>query len=132
MSRRVGFLSAVVGTAGLMFLAQSVEYAGLGYMKLSGALAFGVGGGTVLFMVLAVRLFRHVGMLEMVLAGACIAGLPFLVDRLLKVNGTQLNVHGNAILGYFIYVFGSVACAVGIIVAVGVRTFMRLKTRHAV
>lgn len=132
VSRRVSFLSTVLGTAGLMFLAQSVEYAGLEYLKLSGALAVGVGVGTVLFMALAVRMFRHVGTFEMVLAGGCVAGFPFLVDRLLKVNGTQLNVHGNAILGYFIYAFGSEACAAGMIIAVGVRTFMRLKSRPAI
>jgi hypothetical protein len=115
-----------------MFLAQSVEYAGLEYMNVAAALAFGTAIGTVVSVVLAVRLFRRVGALGVALASGCLAGLPFLIDWLLRINHTQLNVHGSAILGYFVYAFGSEACAIGLLSAVALRTFMRSKSRRAV
>jgi hypothetical protein len=131
MRRRLTFLSVVFGTAAIMFLAQSVEYRGLEYMELADALAVAGVAGSVISMVLAARTFRHVGALDVMLAARCTAGLPFLVDWLLRLNGTELNVHGFAILGYLIYGLGSESCAIALLIAVAVRTAVRLKRRAA-
>lgn len=113
-----------------MFLAQRVEYLGLEYMKFAGALALGAVIGTVVLVVLAIRVFRHSGALDAVLAVGCLAASPFLVEWLLRINGTELNIHGVAILGYFLWALGSEICAAGILIALVVRTAMRWKSRR--
>ncbi len=120
------------GTAVLMFVAQRIEYLGFEYMNFASALALGAVVGTVALAMLAVRMFMHAGAVEVALASGCLAGLPFLIDWLLRLNGTQLNVHGFAILGYFVYLFGSEACAIGLVIALAVRSAFRWKGRHAV
>jgi hypothetical protein len=124
----VGFFSALFGSAALIFLSQSIEYAGAEYMQFAGFLALTGGIGTVALLTLAIRMFKHVGDGDVVLAMLCCAGLPFIVDWLLRINGTQVNVHGFAILGFFIYGLGSWACAIGLLIAMAVRS----KRRQAV
>ncbi len=120
------------GTAVSIFVAQRIEYLGLEYMNFAGALALGAVVGTTVLAILAVRMFMHAGAVAVALAAGCFAGLPFLIDWLLRLNGTQLNVHGFAILGYFVYLLGSEACAIGLVIALVVRSAMRWKSRHAV
>lgn len=115
-----------------MFVAQQIEYLGLEYMMFAGLMTLGAVIGTIVLVILAVRMFRGAGAAEVVLASSCLAGLPFLVAWLLRLNGTQLNVHGFAILGYFIYLCGSEACSIGLVIALAVRSAIRWKSRQAV
>jgi len=108
-----------------------MEYRGRTYREFAGALAFIAVAGTIVMVTLAVRGFKDASALDVVLTSCCIAALPFVVDWLLRVNGTQLNVHGFAVLGYVIYAFGSEACAIGLFTATAVRA-MRSEKRHGV
>ena len=131
MRRRLTLFSTVFATAIMMFAAQSLEYRGLEYMTWAGALAIAAIVGTACFAVLAARMFRHVSALEIVLVTCSLAVLPFLIEWLLRLNGTQLNVHGFAILGFFVYGLGSELLAIALIIAVVVRALMHLKRRKA-
>jgi hypothetical protein len=122
----------VFGTAAIALLAQTIEYRGLAYMNVAGALALATVVGTVVSVALAVGIFKDGDPLDVVLGSCCIAGLPFLVSWLLTMNGTQLNVHGYAIFGYFVYLFGSEVCAIGLLIAVPVRAIVRSKRRRSV
>lgn len=115
----------------MMFAAQSLEYLGLEFMTLAGVLAITAIIGCVCFAILAARMFRHVSALEIVMIACSIAGLPFLVDWLLRLNDTQLNVHGFAILGFFVYGLGSELVAIALVIAVVIRAVIRPKRRKA-
>jgi hypothetical protein len=132
MRRRLLLFSVLLGTAVSMFLAGSLEYRGLEYVARAGALALAAVVGNLVFAVLAVWAFRHFSTLDVVLAACCTAGLPFLVQWLLRLNGTQLNVHGGGvILGFFAYGLGSELCAVALLIAVVVRSTVRLMKRKS-
>ncbi|HTA47530.1 MAG TPA: hypothetical protein VK789_34050 [Bryobacteraceae bacterium] len=109
----------------MIFLSQSIEYAGAEYMKFAGLLALGGGLGTIAALILAARMFKHVGDGDVGLAICCCAGLPFAVGWLLSINGTQVNVHGFAILGLIFYALGCWACVIALIIAMAVRSRKR-------
>ena len=122
------FFSMLFGTAAIMFLTQRIEYAG--YEHVAGVLAYAVVLGTLTLTILAVRLFGRTAGLNLLLATGSMASLPFLVVRLLTINGTPLNVHGLAMLGWIAYGFGSEACAIGLLIAATVR-LVRSKRHRA-
>lgn len=129
MSNRSGFFVAVFGVAVIIFLAQSTEYRGADYMAVAGYVALAGGLGTLASLILAVRMFKTAATAGVVLSACVCAALPFVVAWLLSVNGTQLNVHGFAILGFFIYALGSCLCAIGLLIAAAVRASTRSKRR---
>ena len=129
MSNRSGFFVAVFGVALVIFLAQSTEYRGADYMAVAGYVALAGGLGTLALLILAVRMFKTAETGGVVLSACVCAALPFVVTWLLSVNGTQLNVHGFAILGFFIYALGSCLCAIGLLIAAAVRASTRSKRR---
>jgi hypothetical protein len=129
--RRTSFYVALLGTAMVMFLTERVEYAGLEYLQIAGALTACTVAGTAALLLLAVFVFLYAGASEVLLACGCIATCPFLVAWLLYICGTELNMNGYAMFGYFAYLFGSELCAIGLLVAVAIRTFLRLKASRA-
>jgi hypothetical protein len=132
MRRRLLLFSVMFGTAASMFLAGSFEYRGLEYMPLVGALVLAAVVGTLVFAVLAVWAFLNIGTLDVLLAACCTAGLPFLVEWLLRLNETQLNLHGGyAVLGFLAYGLGSELCAIALLIAVVVRSSVRLMKRKS-
>ena len=124
----VPLMSAVLATAVLMFLAQVMEYAGLEYVKLAAGLALAATIGTFSFIALAIREFRSSSSsIEIILLAGLIGIMPFLLDRTLRLNGTQLNVHGIAMLGFLVYATVSELCGMGMLVALGIRSVVQAR-----
>lgn len=127
MSSQSGFFLVVFGAAVLIFLAQSTEYRGAEYMGTAGYMALAGGLGTLASVILAVRMFKKAEPGDVALAACVCAALPFVVEWALRINGTQLNVHGIAILGFFIFAVGSCPCAIALFIAMAVRATARSK-----
>jgi hypothetical protein len=118
-------LLAAFGAAVLVFLAQSIEYKDMDYDDYVQVLAGAAVILTVISTLLVAQDFKRMGVIEIAFAIACFAGLPFVAELLLKWNRTQLNVHGYAIFGYFLYLVASELCAIGLLIALAVRAFRR-------
>jgi hypothetical protein len=73
---RFGFLPSALVTAAVIFKAQNTEYRGLEFMKLAGGLVALSAVGTVIFTILAFRLRKHGGNLEMFCWAAWLARCP--------------------------------------------------------
>ena len=119
--RTVTAFSTVLATAALMFFAQSTEYRGQQYARIAFVLTIAGIVGTIGFIALAIRMFTRAGGAAVLAACFSIAALPFIVDWLLRRNGTQLKIHGAAIYGFFFYGFASEICAVTLFLALVMR-----------
>jgi hypothetical protein len=98
------FWSALFATALFVFVAVSTATDGYIHPPLvtvGAPLATLIGFST--FVVLGARLFGKVCLWKVVLAVACMAGLPAVVKQLLEINRTPPNVHTGTVVVFFAY-----------------------------
>ncbi len=129
MSSRFGFWLAVFGAAVMIFLAESAEYRGVESMDAAVFMAAVGGIFTFALVILAIPMFRGATSGRALLAGCACGAMPLVIEWALRINGTQLNVHGVAILGFFLYALGSWCCAIGLLIATAVRAIARSRRK---
>ena len=95
--RRIAFIVALLVTAVLIFTAQALEYAGFKFLTAAEALTEASAVGTIVFTFLAFSSFWKAASAAVVPVVIGLACLPFVLGKLLSVNGTELNVHGAAL-----------------------------------
>jgi hypothetical protein len=98
------FWSALFATALFVFVAVSSATDGYVHPPLvtvGAPIATLIGFST--FVVLGARLFGKVRLWKVVLAVACMAGLPFVVCQLLGKNQTPPNVHDGTVVAFYLY-----------------------------
>jgi hypothetical protein len=113
------FWSALFATALFVFVAVSSATDGYIHPPLvtvGAPLATLIGFST--FVVLGARLFGKVRLWKVVLAVACMAGLPVVVWQLLNKNQTPPNVHDGTVVAFYLYwVLSEFMAAVSLVTA---------------
>ena len=122
-------LLATVGAAVLMFAAQAVEYTDYKYQRLSAGLAFAGFLVTFVLTVLIIRAFRVAQPIGLAVVACLIGLMPFVLWEALRVNRTQLNVHGVGGTIILVYGWGSLLCCLSMLVGVTIR-MIRAKARR--
>ena len=100
-----------LGAGALVFLGVFLEYQGLAYVEMAGAVALVGVVVSLAVLALGVSFLRGNGTRAVLLVGLAGGGLPFAIEGLMHVCRTEPNVHGLSFLGWLTYFFASEACA---------------------
>jgi hypothetical protein len=132
MVKRIAFVTVWLGTAFLVFTAQALEYSGFKFLTTAEVLTGTSAIGTLVFTLLAFRSFWKANSAQVVPVVFGLACMPFVLGKLLSLNGTEPNVHGAAIFGMFFYSILSEVTAVTLLLTLIVRSALRRRKAPSV
>jgi hypothetical protein len=105
--------------------AQWLEYQGLGYMKAATVLAVICSLASLAFLACTAVALRNRVIRYSVLAACGVAAAPFLVQWALQRIGTEINLSGYAIWGFFLFTSSAYLAAAALLIGAAVRAVVR-------